>query len=160
MKVYATVTSKQQVHRLLRERAEACGRSRATLDELAGLAAGHAAMLLCDPPQKGLGFTSLFPLAGALGLAVALIEDPQAMEKMLRYPPRDEKRVQGRNHWRNAKALGMLREMAKKSGKIGGKARLLKISPKRRSQIARRAAKARWSKPRITPVLNTSAARP
>ncbi len=36
--------------------------------------------------------------------------------------------------------------MGRKGGRIGGKRRL-EMSPKKRSQLARKAAKARWSKP-------------
>ena len=35
---------------------------------------------------------------------------------------------------------------ARKAGKVGGKARAKKLSAKRRAEIAKRAAKARWNK--------------
>ncbi|OGW43560.1 MAG: RNA-binding protein [Nitrospirae bacterium RBG_13_41_22] len=38
------------------------------------------------------------------------------------------------------------KEYARKGGLIGGKARAEKLSPKRRKEIARKAAKMRWSK--------------
>lgn len=39
-----------------------------------------------------------------------------------------------------------LKRRASKAGKIGGRARAEKLSPERRSEIAREAAKARWGK--------------
>jgi hypothetical protein len=40
-------------------------------------------------------------------------------------------------------------EMGRKGGKIGGKRRLETLTPKRRSQIARKAAKSRWKQERV-----------
>lgn len=40
----------------------------------------------------------------------------------------------------------VMAEMGRKGGKIGGKRRLETLSDKRRSQIAKQAARARWSK--------------
>lgn len=38
-------------------------------------------------------------------------------------------------------------ELGRRGGLKGGKARAAKLTPERRSEIARRAARARWSKP-------------
>lgn len=38
----------------------------------------------------------------------------------------------------------VMAEMGRKGGKIGGKRRMETMTPKRRSQIARKAAKSRW----------------
>ena len=42
----------------------------------------------------------------------------------------------------------VMAEMGRKGGRIGGKRRLETLSDRRRSQIARQAAQARWSKKR------------
>ncbi len=42
----------------------------------------------------------------------------------------------------------IMSEMGKKGGKIGGKRRLVTMTPQERSQVALKAAKARWSKKR------------
>ena len=44
----------------------------------------------------------------------------------------------------------VMAEMGRKGGRIGGKRRLETLSDKRRSQIARNAAKVRWAKKRKT----------
>lgn len=41
----------------------------------------------------------------------------------------------------------VMAEMGRKGGKIGGKRRMETLSPQKRKQIARRAARTRWSKP-------------
>ena len=40
----------------------------------------------------------------------------------------------------------VMAEMGRKGGKIGGKRRLVTLSPEKRSEIASRAARTRWSK--------------
>jgi hypothetical protein len=40
----------------------------------------------------------------------------------------------------------LMAELGRKGGKIGGKRRLETMSPRKRSQVARKAAKARWNK--------------
>src|SRR5262249_38293253 len=63
--------------RALRERAELMDLSREAIDELAGLPKGYTAKVLCEPPVRTLGPVSMFPLAGALGYAIAFVEDEQ-----------------------------------------------------------------------------------
>lgn len=45
----------------------------------------------------------------------------------------------------------VMAEMGRKGGKIGGKRRLETLSDRRRSQIAKQAAEARWSKKKKKP---------
>jgi len=40
----------------------------------------------------------------------------------------------------------LMTELGRKGGKIGGKRRLETLSPKRRSEIAKKAARARWNR--------------
>jgi hypothetical protein len=42
----------------------------------------------------------------------------------------------------------VMAEMGRKGGKIGGKRRLVTLTPEERSQIASDAARARWAKPK------------
>jgi hypothetical protein len=44
----------------------------------------------------------------------------------------------------------VMREMGAKGGRIGGKRRLETMTDEQRKRSARKAAKARWSKPKIT----------
>ncbi len=47
-----------------------------------------------------------------------------------------------------AEIRAYLRRIGRKGGKQSGQARLQKLTPERRSEIARAAALARWGKPR------------
>lgn len=62
----------------LRDRAVALQIKRADIDQLAGLATGHAGKLLSPRPTKGLGPTSWGPTLEALGLRLILVEDTAA----------------------------------------------------------------------------------
>jgi hypothetical protein len=50
----------------------------------------------------------------------------------------------------SAAVLEYFRKEGAKGGKIGGKMRLEKITPERRTEIAKQAAAARWAKKRKT----------
>jgi hypothetical protein len=49
-----------------------------------------------------------------------------------------------------AAVLAYFREQGAEGGRIGSKRRLVKLSPERRSELARLAARARWAKKRKT----------
>jgi hypothetical protein len=143
----ATVGDAEEMQRALSLRAAMMGRSREQLDAIAGLPDGNAAALLCVPPQKRMSVETMFWLASALGMAVVFVEDPKAMERLERHPRCQQKYARKGNHWRNAKALSIIAEMAQKNGKLGADARMVKMSPEQRSRVARKGAKARWRKP-------------
>jgi hypothetical protein len=159
----AVCRSFEDLHRALRARAEALQIARDRLDEIAGIASGYSAKLLSDPAAKNLGPISAFPMIGALGLAVALVEDPSAMVRVNRAPKRNEHHVRnGGAHWRNtrAAALDYLTKCARQGGIARAKAltaeqrseiarvlnlvRWQALTPKQRSKIARAASRARW----------------
>jgi hypothetical protein len=66
--------------RALRARAEELDVSRETLDAVSGLQAGYSGKLLAQ--VKGVGRVSLGPLLGAMGCALVLVEDPEALAKV------------------------------------------------------------------------------
>jgi hypothetical protein len=131
----------------LRARAEQLQLARYTIDGIAGLAEGHSAKLLTDPPKKNLGPVSIFSLIAALGLSMALIEDQTRMERIQHEPRRNAFNVRsGMAHWRHALAQAL--PTIKSLGRRGGKRRAETLSPERRSAIAKRAARARWRQSR------------
>lgn len=148
----AVCRSVEDLQRALRIRADFLKIARDDLDEIAGLARGHAAKLLCDPPVKNLGPVSAFPMIGALGMAVVLIEDPSALARIKRHPHyrvRTETNVRnGKSHWRNAQGASIIETTFKKFGKLGALAFMEKVAPSRRIEIAKKAARARWRKRR------------
>ncbi len=155
----ATVRDPQEAQSAFRERAEELKIPREVLDELTGLPKGYSGKVLANPPAKGLGHVSFWTLLGALGLAVMLVEDERRMVRVNATAKRQGSYPEKRN-WRNAKALRIIEEMNRKSGKIGQKARMKATTKKQRSRWARKAAKARWRKPRIEEITKSAIAMP
>lgn len=150
-----------EARRALRALVDASGMAMLTIDELAGLPRGYTAKVLGNPPLRGLSSQSIFLIAATLGHKIAFIPDERAARRIKAhhaYQICDDRQKRGPEHFRNAKALSMLNEMAVKNGKIGAIARMQKLTPKQRSRIARKAARARWSKPRVIRVFDTSSA--
>jgi hypothetical protein len=146
VRVFASIGSIEDIHDALRNRFEALQLSRAVIDAAAGLADGHASKLFSVPPIKRLGNLSLFPTLEAAGLRLALIEDPEAMVRTQGHQKRARNQVRckpaGTRRMIAASRPTVLRELATK----GGRARMAKMTPDGRRQLAKLAAKARWSK--------------
>lgn len=109
------------------------GMTRAELDVEAGLADGHAGKLLGPKPTKRLGFVTLGRVMAAAGLVLIIAAEPDAdvhaSEQIATRRPK---------HWRRHKGSAWGRRMAAR--------RILKQTAERRSEIARRAAAARWQR--------------
>lgn len=135
------------------------------IDELSGLQSGYTAKILGPKQSKRLGPVSTFPLLGALGKALAIVDDPEQIAA-----------VQGR--WKRRKIVGgssrqlrmrasqierasigsnlqkladLLNEMSSQERIIagaskGGKKRAKRLGKRKRQRIASQAAKARWAK--------------
>lgn len=139
----AIVRDPVELHRLLRARAEALDISREAIDELAGLPKGYAAKLLCEPPVKHLGPISFFPLAGALGFAIALVEDERRQGIIKRATKRKPGCPSDKN-WRNKKALVLVQEW----GRQGAQKMLSNRTNEELRELRSKAAKKRWRKHR------------
>jgi hypothetical protein len=97
----------------LRQRADALEMSRTTIDDIAGLPHGYAAKALMPQPTedarakarsegrrlsgRSLGPLTLGPVLETLGLALVVVEDPEAMKRLERgYPQRNPSQVRRR----------------------------------------------------------------
>lgn len=139
----ATLRSYDDLRRAVADHCERIAMSRMELDAEAGLTDGHAAKLLAAKARKKLGIVTLGRVIAAAGLVLILAVDPDA-------PPRDldvssaesrRQRYDRAKHWRrNRSSSAWGRRMVAK--------RNLKLSPAQRSEIARKAAKARWQRAR------------
>jgi hypothetical protein len=58
--------------------------SHETLDAISGLPSGYVGKVLAPEPVRGLGYMSLGALLGALGLALIVVEDSAAAERVRR----------------------------------------------------------------------------
>ena len=83
------IRSMPELLEAIRARRDELGVTHENLDSISGLASGYVSKLLCDPPMKGLGATSLPALLGALGAALVMVPDTAQIERV---SPRWQKR--------------------------------------------------------------------
>lgn len=126
------------------------GLSNAELESICGLTSGHVDKALGPSAVKTIGRSTFDLLCGGLAIEFEIRADPEAMRRM-------ESRWEGRNRSQirvDAKPPSIeILERAKpvifrQNGVRGALARNAKLSPAKRSKIAKRAARARWRVPR------------
>lgn len=88
-RVLATFDDYDGLIEALRQRKAELGLSCLLMDELSGLPAGYTGKVLGPRRIKSLGAISTDAINGALGVKLAVIEDPDAMKRMA---PRWERR--------------------------------------------------------------------
>ena len=102
---------------------------------------------------RRVGFLSLGPLLGVLGVRLIMVADEEALR---RYGPRLQKRNESFVRSR-VTHLFFSRKQYSEMGKKGGKARNAKLTPEQRSELARELNRIRWSKPRVAQVDSAAA---
>jgi hypothetical protein len=141
--IVATVDGLDGLHDALRARAEVVNVSRLELDRHAGLASGYSGKVLSPMPVKRLTVETACQLAAALGCDLALIENPERLERIKTRSPQREP-----GHAKHAGAVQFqfsfryLRQIAKK----GGQNSRAYMSRREAKILARKASAARWSK--------------
>jgi len=122
----------------LRERRDELDLSYATIDDIAGLPGNYTSKLMTFPPMRSLGKLSLGLILGALGLKLAVLEDEEALRKVCgRFTKRRRTSQHARENMRagdSAWGRGMQAKW------------MSQISPRQRSALARKAARARWAR--------------
>jgi hypothetical protein len=114
--------------------------STATLDAVSGLPAGYTSKIVSKRQIRKLGIKSLSDLLGALGLRGQLVEDSAALAKVAgRLKKRDAKRVRD-----DSTHVVLTGKFMRSIGKKGAAARNARLTAAQRSELARRAANARW----------------
>jgi len=136
----AVIRDYRQLREALRAWCDQIGMTRAQLDQRAGLATGHSGKLLAPRGGKGFGNTSLRWILAAAGLALVLVEDNEAIAELEQHAgdPLACRKHPPAPHWRTAKGPAWYRHLAAR--------RTLKLTPERRSEIAKTAARARWQR--------------
>ncbi len=123
-----------------------------SVDEVAGLPDRYVSKLFAPVPIKGIGRKSLGPLLRALGIKLILVEDSGIMGRVREELSRRE--TVNRNYYagRKVQATRPRKRNTFPSGpdfaRVMRARQLLTQTPKQRSAIARKAAKARWRKKR------------
>lgn len=136
----AVVRSYDDLRRALRTWCDHIGMTRADLDEQAGLADGHSGKLLAPRAVRRFGNVSLGRVLAATGLMLVLAMDVDAQSSDACDDACDAAGVDQPNHWRSVKGRAWARRMAAR--------RALKLTAEQRSEIARKAAQARWQRQR------------
>jgi hypothetical protein len=143
----ATVRTMDELHEVLRRRADELKMSRATIDAISGLQSGYAAKLLAPVPIKMVGKVSLGPMLETLGLVIIVAEDAGALERIQRRSDaaaRNESQVRLLTAGEHQLVVFKLsRRHMKKLARLATKGRK-QIPPSKRRRIARRAALVRW----------------
>jgi hypothetical protein len=153
----AIVRSYDELHAVLRSRADELAVTRETIDAVAGLPSGYAGKVLAPTPIRALGRISMGLVLGALGLVLIVAEDTDTLARLQsrltkrRRPPRHASH--GSNpasdpialeQRANVVILNRHREWSRRAND----ARTLALSRDRRQRIARKAARSRWKRQR------------
>jgi hypothetical protein len=136
---------------LCRSRIEQLGITMETVDALCGFPARYTAILLCE--NRAMSVFSFFTMARALALLPVFQHDEAQFEHLhkredwiatRRKGPRWrlKRMLNGSQH--RARSVKIYPDFMRKRAMLAVAARMRKLSPKRRSAIARRAALARW----------------
>lgn len=144
-RIIATVRDYDQLVAALRARVAEFGVSAEVIDDTAGLPVRYTSKLLAPIPIKGIGRVSLGPMLGALGLKLIVVEDTEALARVQARLKRKADQyahtgmhTRSRHQWRGDSQWG----------KVLAARRILMLTPRQRTKIAKRAAAARWRKAR------------
>jgi hypothetical protein len=124
-----------------------------TLDAIAGWTPTYASKLLAAEPERHMGVMAFHTILHALAVKIAVIPDPERLEKVRKHsqfsPRKYRVRAVGSQGY---VAHRVTREHLQRIASEGGRARAEKLSERELSAIGRKAAKARWRKPRVVEV--------
>ena len=135
----AIVRSYADLRRAVADWCDHIGMTRAGLDTEAALADGHSSKLLSARAIKKFGNVTLGRVLAATGTVLVLAQDGDAAPAYAGDASEDAS--EQRKHWRTNKGPAWGRRMAA--------LRALKQSAAERSEIARKAAQARWQRRQI-----------
>ena len=124
--------------------------ARTTVDIVGGFPAGQTAKLIAPLPPQGFGTVSFAAMLGALGLAMVVVEDAEAIARIRhRLVPRRATHVDACEAMltKKRKRRPHLWKANADWGRIMAARRCLILSPNKRKRIAQAAARARWQKP-------------
>jgi hypothetical protein len=115
-------------------------------DSLAGWPEGYLSKLICARPVRRIGMTSMGPLLSAMGVKLVMVEDRSGTARLrARLSPRNPSFVRAMPA---DVCIVLTPRMLKRIRRMGGRERMARLTPPQRSELARKAALARWRKAR------------
>jgi hypothetical protein len=145
-RIVATVSDHNQMLVAIRRRIEELELSHETVEFLAGLQSGYLTKVIADPPPKRMSPFTQFLILQAFGLNVQLVENPQLIEKLKGRWTTRKLRKSMRTAVSIDRVIHLPPDFMRRISRMGCEARMQKLTPARRSELARHAATARWSK--------------
>jgi len=154
----AAIHSMADLLDVIRAKRDALNISHETIDNLAGLPAGYTSKVLAPIPIRGIGYTSLGDILGALAIALVPVEDTaQRIKVEGRWQKRKRPQklasasisasiLSGVQITPELQAKLGLTEHMKKIASSGGKRRAKLMGKRARQRAASHAARMRWSK--------------
>ena len=143
-RVIATVDSYEGMLEALRTRVSELQVQGARFDSFAGLPDGYLSKLIGARPVRRIGMTSFSPLMTALGLRCLFVEDAQGTERLKsRLTPRNSSYVR---IMPAAASIVFTARMLKRIRRLGGMARMARLTAEQCSVLGKKAAAARWKK--------------
>jgi hypothetical protein len=144
----------------IRARRDELNLSHETIDSISGMPNGYTSKLLAPKPIRGFGYESFGAVLGALGLAVTVMPDAESTKRVQNrwvkrkrpqklpsasIPASIDNEVPAELHV-TPELQRLLNDPAymKKLAIRGGNVRSYRLSARRRRQIAKAAARARW----------------
>jgi hypothetical protein len=134
----ATIKCYNDLVAALRARKEALGLSDPVLDDVAGLTAGHTNKCLGPSRERGIGAATFEAYLMALAIDLVMIENAAKLAEMRPYY-----QARSTNRVRSNHAIGD--QVLSRAMKKLAKARWAKVTPEKRSDMARQLAYKRWA---------------
>jgi hypothetical protein len=139
----AVVSDLAGLHRAIREWVAEMNVSRETIDHVGGLTSGHSSKLLAPTPLKRFGHVSLGLMLGACGLELWVIVNDEKLRQLGDRLTRKKPMLTAAKHDFLIVQKISRGELVRRGG-AGGTARARNLTERKREQIARMAARARW----------------
>lgn len=142
----------------LRDARDERGVTHENLDAIAGVPGGYTSKVLAPSPIRHVGYKSLGDIMGALGKALVMVDDPEAIAKVQRRwvkRKRPQKLDAGKQDAAPSLAsvvsiserMKEIRKLVKRESlSNAGKRRLKTMKKRARQRVASHAARMRWSK--------------
>jgi hypothetical protein len=149
-RVLGEISSYNDLHALLRQRAAELELSREMIDERSGVQPGYSGKILAPRPIRRLGAFVIELICPALGVKLIAVEDAEALERLKGKVAK--RRITGAASGLQSAVveLKFSRRHFKKIGEAGGKNSRKNMSREQASELARRANAIRWHKASVT----------